>query len=216
MVAVAAHRHQFAALLGGLTGEAWDQPSLCAGWRVRDVVAHMVMPFRYSTRRFVAELARARGNFDKMADRVARRDGSVSPEELLAVLRDNENTVWKPPGGGLAGALTHDVLHGQDITVPLGAKHPVAEDSLRVVLAGVASARSRKHFHVKLDGIQLRAEDIDWSFGSGAPLAGAAQDLALVLCGRKLPAGRLRGAASARFTVTADPGVQDPGRNDSA
>jgi hypothetical protein len=42
-----------------------------------------------------------------------------------------------------------------------------------------------------LTGIELRASDIDWSFGSGARLSGPAQ--ALALCGRKLPAGRLQG-----------------------
>ena len=52
-----------------------------------------------------------------------------------------------------------------------------------------------------LTGIELRASDIDWSFGSGAPLSGPAQDLALALCDRKLPAGRLRGAPGARFTA---------------
>jgi len=29
--------------------DGWDTPSLCAGWRVRAVVAHMTVPIRYST-----------------------------------------------------------------------------------------------------------------------------------------------------------------------
>jgi hypothetical protein len=41
---------------------------------------------------------------------------------------------------------------------------------------------------------------MDWTYGSGEPLYGTAQDLLLVLCGRRLPAGRLRGAASRRFS----------------
>ena len=41
---------------------------------------------------------------------------------------------------------------------------------------------------------------MDWTLGSGAPLTGAAADLLLVLCGRTLPAGRLAGEPSARFT----------------
>jgi hypothetical protein len=47
---------------------------------------------------------------------------------------------------------------------------------------------------------ELRADDIDWTFGSGTPMSGTAQDLAPVLCGRTLPAGRLRGEPSERFT----------------
>ncbi len=33
-------RLEFADFLAGLSPEQWDSPTLCAGWRVRDVVAH--------------------------------------------------------------------------------------------------------------------------------------------------------------------------------
>ena len=32
-----------AQLLEGLSDTEWEQPSLCAGWRVRDVAAHVAM-----------------------------------------------------------------------------------------------------------------------------------------------------------------------------
>ena len=49
------------------------------------------------------------------------------------------------------------------------------------------------HFGTAIDGRRLEATDLDWSYGSGAPLRGSAADLALVLCGRRLPPGRLEG-----------------------
>ena len=55
-------------------------------------------------------------------------------------------------------------------------------------------------FGTDLDGIELRASDLDWTLGSGTPLEGAAADLLLVLCGRTLPPGRLTGEPSARFS----------------
>ena len=198
---MAAQRRELAALLGGLAPEAWDRPSLCAAWRVRAVVAHVTMPFRYSTRRFITEMIKAHGNFDRMADRCARRDGQASPDELLAALCQNERNPWKPPGGGLAAALTHDVIHGQDIAVALGIEHPVPEERLRIVLPALTTQKSLKHFRSDLAGIELRASDIDWRFGSGVPLSGSAQDLALTLCDRKLPVGRLQGPSAARFTA---------------
>ncbi|HEY3703360.1 MAG TPA: hypothetical protein VGL32_13945, partial [Acidimicrobiales bacterium] len=105
------------------------------------------------------------------------------------------------PGGGFEGALTHDVIHGLDITVPLAVDRQVPEERLRIVLEAVTMPKSLKFFASDLEGIELRADDIDWSFGSGAPVFGRAQDLALVLSGRTLPAGRLRGQPSARFTA---------------
>jgi uncharacterized protein (TIGR03083 family) len=200
---IAAQRGELADALGGLAAGGWDEPTLCAGWRVREVVAHVTMPFRYSGLRFVLELARSRGQFNAMADRLARRDAArMAPADLAAAVGSNIRHPWQPPGGGYAGALAHDVIHGLDITVPLGLDRPVPEDRLRLVLPKSTAERSVRFFGVDLAGIELRAVDLDWSLGSGASLTGTAQDLLLVLCGRKLPAGRLDGAPAARFTVS--------------
>ena len=58
---IATQRAELAEVLTGLPGPSWDEPTLCAGWRVREVVAHITMPFRFSGRRFALELAKSRG-----------------------------------------------------------------------------------------------------------------------------------------------------------
>jgi uncharacterized protein (TIGR03083 family) len=197
---VGAQRRELAALLDGLPEERWDEQTLCSGWRVREVVAHVTMPFRMSMPRFALEMLKARGNMNRMADRRARRDAAgFAPRELVAQLADNADHPWRPPGGGLAGALSHDVIHGLDIAVPLGLDHLIPADRLRIVLSGL-NDRAVKFFGVELDGIELGADDLDWTHGSGSPLVGKAQDLLLVICGRHLPPGRLRGESAARFT----------------
>ena len=188
---MAAERGEQAELLAGLRPEQWDAPTLCAGWRVREVIAHTTMPYRASLGRTVLELARARGNVNRMADRCARRDAArLSAAELLASLRDNIDHPWTPPGGGARGALSHDVIHGLDITVGLGLDRQVPPERVALVLAGL-SRRNIAFFGADLDGVALRATDLDWSYGSGTPVRGSAQDLLLVLCGRRLPPGRL-------------------------
>jgi len=201
---IAAQRGELAAVLGELPAGRWDDPTLCAGWRVREVVAHITMPFRYSAPRFMVELARSRGKFSVMADRVARRDAaSLPPGELAEAVRSNAGHPWKPPGGGLAGALAHDVIHGLDITVPLGLPFAVPEERLRRVLPASLAERSVRYFGADLSGVLFRATDLDWSLGSGAPLTGVAQDLLLAICGRKLPPGHLHGDPAPRFTRAA-------------
>jgi uncharacterized protein (TIGR03083 family) len=44
---VAAEFSALAGLLDAASAEQWDTPSLCEGWRVREVVAHLTMPARY-------------------------------------------------------------------------------------------------------------------------------------------------------------------------
>ena len=198
---IAAQRAELAEVLTGLPEPSWDEPTLCAGWRVREAVAHITMPFRLGRPQFALELAKSRGRFNEMADRVARRDAAaMSPADLAGALRSNTGHPWKPPGGGYTGALAHDLIHGLDITVPLALDRTVPEERLRLVLPGSMTDRSVKFFGVDLDGIELRAEDMDWTLGSGTPLEGTAADLLLVLCGRTLPAGRLAGEPGARFT----------------
>ncbi|MFI7576672.1 maleylpyruvate isomerase family mycothiol-dependent enzyme [Micromonospora sp. NPDC049497] len=198
--AVAAERRDQADLLAGLEPWQWDAPTLCDGWRVREVVAHTTMPFRTSLARTVLDLAKARGSINRMADRTARRDAAaLPPERLLAALRDNATHPWTPPGGGPHGALAHDVIHGLDITVGAGLDRRVPTERVAMVLAGMRP-RNIAFFGTDLTGVELRATDLDWSYGAGDPVRGRAQDLLLVLCGRRLPAGRLDGPAAGRFS----------------
>lgn len=194
---IADERRELAELLRQLPAEDWNRPTLCAGWRVREVVAHVTMPYRYSMPRFLVELAKSGGRFNPMADRLARKDAAaMSPAELADCLASNANHPWKPPGGGLAGALSHDVIHGLDITVALGIDRLVPAERLRIVLEPL-SDRHLKYFGVDLTGIRLQADDLDWSFGNGPRLVtGLAQDLLLAICGRELPAGHLQGTTS--------------------
>ncbi|MEU8780129.1 maleylpyruvate isomerase family mycothiol-dependent enzyme [Streptomyces sp. NPDC048637] len=199
--AIAAERRELAAVLDGLPAEHWDAPTLCAGWRVRDVVAHMSMGFRYSLPKMAAELLRAGGSLHRMTDRCARRDAATaSTSELAGFLREHAHHPWKPPVGGITAALGHDVVHGLDITVALGLDRRVPEDRVRLLLEKITPGTAR-FFGADLRGVQLRADDLDWSFGSGTPLSGAAQDLLLVAYGRKLPPGRLQGERHQRFVA---------------
>ncbi|WP_422769948.1 maleylpyruvate isomerase family mycothiol-dependent enzyme [Plantactinospora sp. WMMC1484] len=198
--AVREERRDQVELLGMLRPEQWDAPTLCAGWRVREVVAHTTMPYRTSIGGLILELLRARGSFDRMADRVARRDAArLGTGDLLGSLRDNVGHSWTPPGGGAHGALAHDVIHGLDITVGLGLDRQVPPGRIAMVLTGMR-ARNVAYFGVDLTGVALHATDLDWSHGAGAPLHGLAQDLLLVLCGRRLPPGRLHGEPAAHFS----------------
>ena len=199
---IAAQRGELAEALTGLPASGWDEPTLCAGWRVREVVAHVTMPFRYRGPRFMFELAKSRGRFNEMADRLARRDAArMSPAELAEAVRSNIGHPWRPPGGGFEGALAHDLIHGLDITVPLGIGRPVPAERLRRVLPASTASKSVTYFGADLAGIEFRARDLDWTLGSGAPLTGTAADLLLAVCGRKLPAGRLEGEPAARFSA---------------
>ena len=189
--AVAAERRDQAEILAGLTEEQWNAPSLCEGWRVKEVVAHTTLPFRSSMWRVLLEMVKSAGRFNHASDRMARKDAAaLSTDDLLRSLQANLDHPWTPPGDGPAGALSHDVIHGLDITIALGLDRRVPHDRLRVVLGGMKPGHV-KYFGADLEGKRLEATDLDWTFGEGRPVRGLAQDLLMVVCGRRLPAGRL-------------------------
>ncbi|WP_040523387.1 maleylpyruvate isomerase family mycothiol-dependent enzyme [Gordonia araii] len=178
-----AERRRLAGLLADLTPEQWAHPSLCEGWRVREVVAHITLAYRHSGPRVIAGIVAARGNFNRFADRIARKDtAATSDAELPGSLRVNVEHPWKPPRGGQAGALAHDVLHGLDITEPLGL--PSAPPDRIALAIGDPDDRQLAYFGVHVDGISLQATDAGLRIGHGTPIELSAAEIALVVGGR--------------------------------
>src|ERR1700752_5037272 len=96
-------------LLDSATQAQWDTPSLCAGWRVREVIAHMTMAARYPEDKFMGELPRCAFYFGRLSTEIASRDAGLPASELVDNLRSDVMQHWTPPGGGYHGALNHVV-----------------------------------------------------------------------------------------------------------
>lgn len=199
---IAAQRADFTDMLDGFTPVQWDAPSLCQGWRTREVVAHLSLPFRHSAPPIMWGLLKARGNFHVVSNNFALADArKLTTAQLVTSIRDNARNKWSPPGGGLDATLTHDVVHGLDITVPQGIDWAPPSERLLVALNNLGHPKRNKFFGINVAGVSFQADDLDWSYGVGDPLTGTAASLILALAGRKVPADRLVGVASARFTA---------------
>jgi hypothetical protein len=150
----------------------------------------------------MAELERCGGDFTRLSDTVAARDGALPVATLLAGLRSPVLHAWQPPGGGEEGALVHCVIHTLDIVEAVPLDRRVAAGRIGQVLDMVATdaAGTPNLFGLDLSDVEFRADDVEWSSGSGALVTGSAQALAVAACGRLLPPGRLRGEAAPRFS----------------
>jgi uncharacterized protein (TIGR03083 family) len=184
---IAKERRALADALDGISPEQWHGASMCAGWTPGHVLAHLTMPFRISEQDFMQGLQRCGGDFTTFSDEIASRDSQLPQAELVGVLRDNAGNPWSPPGGGLHGALSHDLIHGLDITWPLSVEYPIPDEAMTTVLDSVISPGTQTFFGVPLEGIRLSATDLDWTAGSGAQLAGRGRDLLLLLAAREVP-----------------------------
>jgi uncharacterized protein (TIGR03083 family) len=196
---ISAERRELAGVLEGLSAEQWRSASLCAGWTMAHVVAHLTMPFRITEEDFARGMAAAHGHFAEFSDAVAARDSELPQAELVGVLRDNIGNPWAPPGGGQQGALSHDLIHGLDIAWPLSITYPIPDRAMSTVLDLITGQDGPSVFGVDLDGIELRASDLDWSSGTGAQAAGPCRDLLLLLARRSLPHDAVTGPGAQRL-----------------
>ncbi|MGA8209320.1 MAG: maleylpyruvate isomerase family mycothiol-dependent enzyme [Nocardioidaceae bacterium] len=169
--------------------DTWESPSLCQGWLVRHVIAHVTMPARLTPEQFGAELAAAGGDFTVLSDTVATRDASLPAADLLDQLRSPILHAWQPPGGGGAGALSHAVIHSLDVTVALD-QPLVAPAAAATAVLDQLSAANGSWFGVDLTDVRLEATDTDWSWGRGRLVRADSGRLVALLSGRALPDGR--------------------------
>ncbi len=167
----------------------WDAATLCEGWQVRHLVAHVTMPARLTPEQFGAEMAAAGGDFTRLSDTVAARDSALPAADLTAALRSPALHAWEPPGGGAAGALSHAVIHSLDVTVALGEPPVAPAPAVESVLDHLAAADGAS-FGVDLTDVRLEAADTDWSRGTGTPVRADGGALLALLSGRRLPDGR--------------------------
>lgn len=169
-----------------LPDAAWDAASLCEGWTVHDVVAHLVDSARTTRAGFVVGLARAGFDFDRQNDRGVRRERGASPRATLERLRAVAGRTSTPPAP-LDSRLVEEVVHGEDIRRPLGVTRSYPLEA--VVRALQLQARTP----AKLGGakeivaaVRVTATDSDVSIGAGALVSGPTLALLLALSGRRV------------------------------
>jgi uncharacterized protein (TIGR03083 family) len=180
-----------------LPAERWDEPSLCPGWRIRDVVAHTILPERFSPFGGLVGLARAGFSLRRLLHTDAIRRGSAPLEELIASFREAIDRQVPAPGRTPQHLLDDLYVHARDIRRPLGLAAPEGSPSYRTpVLTGIAdtiAADSGLGVPARIAGLRLTATDIQWTHGDGAEIRGTAEALVLAMTGRKVVLPELTG-----------------------
>ncbi|MBA2560867.1 MAG: maleylpyruvate isomerase family mycothiol-dependent enzyme [Propionibacteriales bacterium] len=196
-------RVALADLLQTLTPEEWAAASLCDGWTVRDVAAHLPMAALTPTIEVLVAAARARGSFNRMIhDTAVRRAATQSPTQIIADLRSTvgsrrlaPTTFWRDP-------LLDILVHTQDIARPIGRTVAMPTDATRTALDW-AWKRGFPFFPARrLRGIRMVAADADWQRGDGAEVRGPVGALLLLSTGRLAALADLTGPGLSRLVPT--------------
>jgi uncharacterized protein (TIGR03083 family) len=183
---IAEERRTLADLLDGLSDEEWAAPSLCAGWRIRDVAAHVAaVPQPPSVGSLLVAGVRARGNFHRLNTDVSVRYADArTARQLVAELREHADSRRMPAVTNHRNILFDILVHGQDIALPLGRPRAMPLAAARAGVVRVWTMGwpfwAKRH----LRGLRLVATDIEWSAGTGEEVSGPIQALLLLVTGR--------------------------------
>lgn len=194
-------RRRTADLLETLTPEEWAHPSLCDGWSVRDVAAHLTLQQQHLTDvvRFVVRhpsLLRS-VTLNRTIHHSAKLQAKLPTDEIIRRIRASIGSRRHNAFVSERETLSDILVHGQDIALPLGL-------DLEMPPAAAAEAATRLwqtrgtwlsmvFRPLPLEGHRLTATDADWSVGEGIEVAGPIGALLLLLTGRTALADRLSG-----------------------
>lgn len=182
--AIDRERLAVADLLDELDDDEWERPSLCAGWRVRDVAAHLALA-QTGAARAALDLLRAGGRLQKMIHDSAVRHAALPAGQLVAELRAMTGSRRTAPGVSDLEPLLDVLVHGQDIARPLGRRHTMPIDAAATAATRVWNLPwPMNTTFPRVRGLRLVATDADWSAGEGDLVEGPVEALLLVLTGR--------------------------------
>ncbi len=176
-------RERLADYLETLPSDAWEQPSVCPDYRVRDVVGHLIAGAKNTPPTFVLGMLRAGFDFDKAMAAAAARESTGTPGELTSRLRALSSARARP-GPAMLGEV---IVHSEDIRRGVGSMHgeyPI--EHLRVVADAYRRAGMGLGAKKRIAGLRLQATDTDWSTGDGALVRGDLLTLVLAMTGRRL------------------------------
>ena len=176
-----------------LTHAQWLASSLCAGWTVHDVVAHLVDSAKTSVSGFVRGMVVARFDFDRQNQTGVERERAATPADTLDRLRAVVDLRRSPPAPR-DSRLVEAIVHGEDIRRPLGISRDYPTQAV-VDAFGLQARTSESWGGMKrtLAGLTLSAVDADLTHGQGPRVEGSALDLLLVASGRTIALDRLGG-----------------------
>jgi len=189
---VHAEREALASDLESLDEAQWATASLCDGWTVRDVLAHMTATAKMTAPRFVGKMVSSGFSLTRLQAKDILAESGSSPAETLARFKAEVRSTKRPPGP-IESWLGEAIIHGEDIRRPLGIRYQHQPDAAVRVAEFYKGSNLIVGAKKRIAGLRLRATDADWERGEGQEVSGPIVSLVMAMTGRKAALADLSG-----------------------
>lgn len=187
-----AERAKLAADLAGLSDEQWRHGTLCEGWNVEQVVAHLTAVASLNQRRWLQSMLAARFRPEVHNQRRLVEYLGSTPHQTLERFRGVVDATTAP-SSHTAAYLGEVAVHAQDIRQPLGLPRTPSVEALLPVAEFFAARDFTVASHTLADGLQLRATDGRFTAGYGLLVRGPLLALVMTMAGRSAYLDQLGG-----------------------
>jgi uncharacterized protein (TIGR03083 family) len=191
-------RQRLSDYLFGLTEDQWNLASSCEDWLVRDVVAHLIVEYKYSVKQDWLEFVKCGCNINRFMKQTAVQVGQTPTAELLSRFQLMINQQVKPASLSVLNILSDLLIHEQDIWLPLNHVKTMPTDSLRLLFTHWEPTKFNLGERItgiaaRVKGLEFFIEDLDMIKGNGSAVMGQAEDIIMTVAGRKSSLQQLRG-----------------------
>jgi uncharacterized protein (TIGR03083 family) len=183
--ATARERCRIADLIDSLDEAQLATPSLCAGWDVKTVAAHLVSLLTDGPAA-IAQLGMRYGSSARAIDELARRRALLPSAEIASHLRRlADHRYWSPGPHGYRGPLADVLVHSGDIRIPLALPFEPEPQLAAEALDRLTQSTPTGLVPLsRLRGIRLQANDIERSWRKGKEIHGPVAALMMAAGGR--------------------------------
>ncbi|HWH01671.1 MAG TPA: maleylpyruvate isomerase family mycothiol-dependent enzyme [Pilimelia sp.] len=203
-------RSRLADLMEDLSEAEWRTPSLCTGWTVREVAAHLTLAHTGPLPAIVA-LIRAGGSFNRMIRDTAIRQARLPVHEYPRRLRAMVGSRRTAPFITALEPMIDVLCHAQDIARPIGRPYPMPTAPAAAAADRIWAQPFPFRAQRRLRGFELAATDAPWRAGAGLRVEGPISALLLLVSGRLAAVAELAGPGAAKLAETL-PRSADPAR----
>ena len=177
--------------LESLEAPDWEKPSLCDGWTIRRVAAHLASSIGLTRAGLATRALRYGSGTDGANERSAVAWEQKGDSHII-------NTLSDPKLLGLGffyprWALCEAVVHHQDMRRALDRPREIPVERLVVAIEVLLKLPFLTGAGRQIRTAALRPTDIAWSHGAGAEVRGRAEAILMALAGRRDAIDQLEG-----------------------